>query len=90
MPPPASASPRRLHASWALARGVVLALGFCALYVAVDLRLADAPSSALTWPRILVGAVAWIVVAFAVGRVVRPAQPDDGRPPQQAADGGRG
>ena len=78
MPPPASASPRRLHASWALARGVVLALGFCALYVAVDLRLADAPSSALTWPRILVGALVWIAVALAVGRVARPAETDAG------------
>ena len=90
MPPPASVAPRRVHASWALARGVVLALGFCALYVAVDLRLADAPSTALTWPRILVGAVAWIAVALAVGRLALPAETDAGGRPGRAGERGRG
>lgn len=88
MSPPAPVHPRRPPATWALARGVVLAVGFCALYVAVDLRLADAPSSALTWPRILVGAVAWTLVALAVGRATRPVETDAGGNAQRAGDGG--
>lgn len=90
MSPFASVTLRRLHASWAVARGVVLALGFCALYAAVDLRLADAPTSALTWPRILVGAVAWIVVLLTFGRQLnalwRQLLGDDDRAPAPRRD----
>ena len=66
-----SLPPQRLRASWALVRTLVLAVGFCVLYVAVDLRLADAPAPAVTWPPILAGAAVWVGVTMALGRAAR-------------------
>lgn len=67
MPQPSS----RLRASWSLLRNLLLAFAFCALYVAVDLRLADTPPPALTWKRIIIGAAVWLVVALAIGTTAR-------------------
>ena len=76
MSSPAPSPPPRLRASWTLLSALVLAASFCALYVAVDLRLGDAPPPGLTWTRIGAGAVLWLVVALVLrglsrGRVGR-------------------